>query len=103
MSFIWHDPGRLRIPSGKGRARKWRQVYSIEQYPLLTDDLLVALAYPAGDKDISPSGMRTRRERARSTLGYLISIGFCQITEAGTIMPGSTWAGWGEKKPGLTG
>ena len=37
LSFLWHDPGHLRIPSGKGRTQRWWQVTTATAYPMLTN------------------------------------------------------------------
>ena len=43
LSFLWHEPGRTHAPVG-GR---WIRKKSLDTYDPLTDDDVVALAYPS--------------------------------------------------------
>ena len=99
LSFLWHDPGRLRMPTGKGQTRQWRQARSPARYVPVTDTMLVAMTFPAGGHTTAWTA-RKRLERAREALAFLERIGFCERTPAGGIKPGPNWVGW---KPPETG
>ena len=43
LSFLWHEPGRTHAPVG-GR---WMRKKSLDVYDPLTDDDVIALAYPS--------------------------------------------------------
>ena len=93
LSFLWHDPGRLRIPTGKGRTRQWRQAQDNARYTHVTDAMLIALTFPVGGSTTEWTA-RKRLERAREALRFLDRIGFCEQTPTGCIKPGPKWAGW---------
>ena len=93
LSFEWHRPGWRRQPLKRaGKTTSWRQVREPGRYPVLTDDRLLAGAYP--------TGMPVRRnavQRARIALQYLVRIGLVELfQDAGLIraLPGPQWAGW---------
>ena len=91
LALWWHYPGLLRIPVSKGI---WRQVRSPERYPEVTDDDLIAMAYPfANDEDYH----RMRLKRARDALADLVRIGYAIVFPRRRILPGPKWAGWGRK------
>ena len=54
LSFLWHEPGRTHAPLG-GR---WTRRTGLDPYSPLTDEEVIALAYPSSTK-------RNRRELAR--------------------------------------
>ena len=74
LSFEWHRPGWRRQPLKRaGKTTSWRQVREPGRYPVLTDDRLLAGAYP--------TGMPVRRnavQRARIALQYLVRIGLVE-------------------------
>ena len=93
LSFEWHRPGWRRQPLKRaGKTTTWRQVREPGRYPVLTDDGLLAWAYP--------SGMPVRRnavQRARLALEYLVKIGLVELFQDGGLtraLPGPQWAGW---------
>ena len=93
LSFEWHRPGRTRQPLKRaGKTTSWRQVREPRRYPVLTDDRLLAGAYP--------TGMPVRRnavQRARLALEYLVRIGLVELFEdrgLKRVLPGPRWAGW---------
>ncbi len=95
LAFRWHDPGRLRLPVGGGRT--WRQTRTSARYPDIGDAELLALAFPTGDM---PGRPRNARAAAEKALDYLVEIGYAAIERPRRIMPGPTWAGWGEAGDG---
>ena len=88
LAFLWHDPGRLRLPVGGGRT--WRQIRQPDRYPEVSDAELLSLAFPAGH----PGRQRDARGRAEKALDYLVQIGYAARHPRRRIMPGTTWAGW---------
>ena len=54
LSFLWHEPGRTHAPIGG----KWLRKKGLDPYDPLTDDDVIALAYPSSVKT-------NRRELAR--------------------------------------
>ena len=93
LSFEWHRPGWRRQPLKRaGKTTSWRQVREPRRYPVLTDDRLLAGAYP--------TGMPVRRnavQRARFALEYLVRIGLVELFQDGGLtraLPGPQWAGW---------
>ena len=52
LAFMWHVPGKLRIPAPngkrKGKSTHWLQVQDPARYPDLTDDDLIDLCFPIG-------------------------------------------------------
>lgn len=98
LSFLWHDPGHLRVPYGRGK-RLWGQTRQEERYPPIRDEDLVWMAYPAGHNiDITAGTRRKRLYAARRALKFLEAIGFAKRTPGGGIMPGDSWSGWGNRE-----
>ena len=96
LSFLWHDPGRLRVPY---RKQHWAQTRQEDRYPSISDEDLAWVAYPAGhDIGISAGTWRKRLYEARKALKFLEEIGFAKITARGGIMPGNSWVGWGSRE-----
>lgn len=96
LSFLWHDPGRLRVPYGK---RHWGQTRQGGRYPPIHDEDLAWMAYPAGHNiGITAGTSRKQLQRARTALKFLETIGFAKTTPSGGIMPGDSWAGWGNRE-----
>ena len=60
LSFLWHEPGRTHAPIGG----KWLRKKGLDPYDPLTDDDVIALAYPSSVKT-------NRRELARRAWGAL--------------------------------
>ena len=60
LSFLWHEPGRTHAP----KAGRWLRKTSVDPYDPLTDDDVIALAYPSSVKT-------NRRELARRAWGAL--------------------------------
>ena len=83
LAYQWHKPGVTKIPVGKGKARHWVQVNDPDRYPYITDDDLVALAFPS-------SAVQNRRvllQRTRSVVTQLREAGELRITNGKIIPP----------------
>ncbi len=79
LSFLWHEPGRTHAPV-KG---KWLRKKSLDPYDPLTDDDVIALAYPSSVKT-------NRRELARRAWGALETLeehGELQIDDRRILPP----------------
>ena len=96
LSFLWYDPGRLRVPYGK---QHWGQTRQEGRYPPIHDEDLAWMAYPAGyDIGITDGTWRKRLYEARKALKFLETIGFAKTIRGGGIMPGDSWTGWGDQE-----
>ena len=60
LSFLWHEPGRTHAP----KAGKWLRRTSVDPYERMSDEDVIALAYPSSVKT-------NRRELARRAWGAL--------------------------------
>ena len=92
LSFRWHDPGRLILPVGDDR--KWRQTRQVERYPVVTDAELIAMTYPSEANNVG-STRRSRLQRSREALAFLVETGYANVATDRRILPGQNWAGWG--------
>ncbi len=101
LSAFWNWPGPLRapIPGGTG----WAQRKKWEQYDVLTERQLVAMAFPQEPAGISNSGYRSRVQRTKEALEYLVRLGFAEVLEERRgkrrIRPGPEWVGWRGNPP----
>ena len=89
LAPLWSVPGKTRIPMG----RTWLQVRKAERYPEVTDAMLAAMAYPAGNR---PANYKRTAEMA---LDYLVAIGYAEVVTVDgkrRLKPGEDWAGWAE-------
>ena len=96
LAFWWHDPGKMRTPiqrGGKGRGKLWRQTRQVERYPVVTDAELIAMTYPSEANNVG-STRRSRLQRSREALAFLIETGYANIATDRRILPGQNWAGW---------
>lgn len=93
LSFHWYDPGRIQYPIAKGGP--WRLSRDGRQYPEVSDEELVAMAFPAGGQ----TRFRGQLYRAKKALEALIEEGFVLVASQRRIYPGGQWAGWGEQPP----
>lgn len=92
LATWWSRPGvTIRPPKG---GAPWRQSRQLEHYPLVCDEVLIAMAYPASDR-----GRNASRD-VRKALAYLTTIGYIEVHDdpehrrGRRIMPGLGWAGW---------
>ena len=101
LSAYWYHPGALRV--GLAGGTKWAQVKAWGRYEVITDQQLVAMAFPQESTGISNSGYRSRMKRTNGALEYLVRLGFAEVREEGRgkrrIRPGPTWLGWHGKPP----
>ena len=85
---------RVPIPKGRGRPGKlWRQARRLERYPEVTDAELIAMACPRDAGDVG-STRRSRLQRVREALDYLVSTGYADCRPGQRLLPGPDWAGW---------
>ena len=87
LAYVWHDPGRLRVPASK-RANTWTFVKDPARYPPMTDREIIALCYPT-------SNQRNRRvlaQRARKVLERLATNGEIRIVDRHILPPVRTLA-----------
>ena len=87
LAPLWSVPGKTRIPKGG----TWLQVRKSERYPEVSDAMLAAMTYPAGNY---PTDYKRTAEKA---LSYLVRIGYAEVVEVDEtrrIKPGQNWAGW---------
>ncbi len=96
LSFMWHDTGRLRVPVDR-RKRQWAQTRKERRYSPVSEDELIWMAYPV-ERNLTAGARRKQLQRAREALEFLTDIGFAKASEFGGIMPGSSWAGWGNRE-----
>ena len=97
LAFWWHDPGKMRTPTqrgGKGRGKLWRQTRQVERYPVVTDAELIAMTYPSEANNVG-STRRSRLQRSREALAFLVETGYANVATDRCILPGQNWAGWG--------
>ena len=97
LAFWWHDPGKMRTPTqrgGKGRGKRWRQTRQVERYPVVTDAELTAMTYPSEANNVG-STRRSRLQRSREALAFLVETGYANVATDRRILPGQNWAGWG--------
>ena len=97
LAFWWHDPGKMRTPTqrgGKGRGKRWRQTRQVERYPVVTDAELIAMTYPSEANNVG-STRRSRLQRSREALAFLVETGYANVATDRRILPGQNWAGWG--------
>ena len=59
----------------------------------MTDAELIAMAYPRDAGDVG-STRRSRLQRVREALDYLVSIGYADCQPGQRLLPGPDWAGW---------
>ena len=57
------------------------------------DAELIAMAYPRDAGDVG-STRRSRLQRVRKALDYLVSIGYADCQPGQRLRPGPDWAGW---------
>lgn len=93
LSAHWNQPGTMRVPlPGRGRRRRtWAQTQTPDRYPEVDDELLIAMAFPAGRY----SRRRDMLAKATKALAYLAAHGWITVHLKRRIMPGPEWAGWG--------
>lgn len=93
LSFWWYDPGRLQKPVANGGP--WGLPRNGQQYPEVSDELLVAMTFPTGDA--TGATYRQRLHRAKESLDGLVAEGFAAVASKRRVYPGSKWAGWGNR------
>ncbi len=92
LAAWWHRPGATRVPVGG----TWRQVRQVGRYPVVTNNILVAMAYPQGA--VSTAAQRERLAASKRALKYLVQQGYATSHDCSggrRILPGPQWAGWG--------
>ena len=99
LAASWDRVGILRRPFRRGA--HWQQVRKWERYKVVSDSVLAAMAFPLHSAPLSRSTERSRKQRAKSALEYLVSIKYAEILPAYSgrkIRPGENWAGWGHRR-----
>ena len=99
LASSWNRVGSLRRPVRRGA--HWQQVRTWERYNVVSDSVLAAMAFPLHSAPLSRSTERSRKQRAKSALEYLVSIKYAEILPAYSgrkIRPGENWAGWGHRR-----
>ena len=90
LAFWWHDPGKMRTPTqrgGKGRGKRWRQTRQVERHPVVTDAELIAMTYPSEANNVG-STRRSRLQRSREALAFLVETGYANVATDRRILPG---------------
>ena len=81
LAYHWHKPGQTHMPVAGGR--HWIRRKTIEAYPELADDDLLALVFPTGAR----KSRRDQLYRARQTLKYLEKAGELRLVDRRVLPP----------------
>ena len=61
---------------------------------MVTDAELIAMTYPSEANNVE-STRRSRLQRSREALAFLVETGYANVATDRRILPGQNWAGWG--------
>ena len=83
LAYRWHKPGQTVIPIGKGKNKRWVQVYDPDRYDYLTDDDLIGSTFPSSTVD----NRRLLLHRAKGILTTLMEACELQVIDGKPIPP----------------